>query len=126
MNTNTKYSFEELFNTAETMLMNFEFCARNDSLVMLYDNILRSTKGLHFSKNDTGGIASIEIEHIDVGYGQKIVMYCGKAGHTLKIFDDGVELFSHELTKEIVQILYTLASLQSRIMYAYNIPLCQN
>lgn len=117
---NTCYTFEELRDTAESMLMDFEFSARNECLTMLYDSIMNSTKGLQFTENEFGGIASIEVEHVDVGEGQRIVLHCGKEGHTLKIFNNNVEVFSHALSKELVKALHTLATLQARFMLALN------
>ena len=116
----TRYTFEELYDTAESMLMNFEGHAKNDSLTMLYDNIMTSTKGLQFTETEFGTIATIDIEHLDVGEGQKIVLHCGEEGHTLKIFNNDVEVFSRALSKELVKAIHTVATLQARFMLAVN------
>lgn len=121
MKTNTNhYSFEELYNTAETAVMNFTILAEN--LPELYKDIMTCTTGLQVVASDTGRIKSIKLEHRDVGEGQRIVFDCGKQGHTIKIFNNSVEVFSQELDKKLVQALHTLACLETFFKWEHNIP----
>lgn len=120
MDTNTNYTFEELFETAETMVMNFMFTA--ESLPELYKDIMTCTTGLQVVAYDTGRIKSIKLEHRDVGEDQRIVIDCGKQGHTIKIFNNDVEVFSKELDKKLVQALHSLACLETYFKLEHNIP----
>ena len=121
MKTNTNhYSFEELYDTAETAVMNFTILAEN--LPELYKDIMTCTTGLQVVASDTGRIKSIKLEHRDVGEGQRIVFDCGKQGHTIKIFNNNVEVFSNELDKKLVQALHTLACLETFFKWEHNIP----
>ncbi|MBO5970287.1 MAG: hypothetical protein J6S14_17540 [Clostridia bacterium] len=121
MKTNTNhYSFEELYDTAETAVMNFTILAEN--LPELYKDIMTCTTGLQVVASDTGRIKSIKLEHRDVGEGQRIVFDCGKQGHTIKIFNNSVEVFSQELDKKLVQALHTLACLETFFKWEHNIP----
>ena len=121
MKTNTNhYSFEELYDTAETAVMNFTILAEN--LPELYKDIMTCTTGLQVVASDTGRIKSIKLEHRDVGEGQRIVFDCGKQGHTIKIFNNSVEVFSQELDKKLVQALHSLACLEIYFKLEHNIP----
>ena len=120
MDTNTNYTFEELFETAETMVMNFMFTA--ESLPEWYKDIMTCTTGLQVVAYDTGRIKSIKLEHRDVGEDQRIVIDCGKQGHTIKIFNNDVEVFSKELDKKLVQALHSLACLETYFKLEHNIP----
>lgn len=121
MKTNTNhYSFEELYDTAETAVMNFTILTEN--LPELYKDIMTCTTGLQVVASDTGRIKSIKLEHRDVGEGQRIVFDCGKQGHTIKIFNNSVEVFSQELDKKLVQALHTLACLETFFKWEHNIP----
>ena len=121
MKTNTNhYSFEELYDTAETAVMNFTILAEN--LPELYKDIMTCTTELQVVASDTGRIKSIKLEHRDVGEGQRIVFDCGKQGHTIKIFNNSVEVFSQELDKKLVQALHTLACLETFFKWEHNIP----
>jgi hypothetical protein len=120
MKTNNQYTFEELFDTAETMVMNFMFTA--ESLPELYKDIMTCTTGLQVVAYDTGRIKSIKLEHRDVGEDQRIVIDCGKQGHTIKIFNNDVEVFSKELDKKLVQALHSLACLETYFKLEHNIP----
>lgn len=120
MQTNTNYTFEELFDTAETMVMNFMFTA--DYLPELYKDIMTCTTGLQVVVWDTGRVKSIKLEHRDVGSDQRIAIECGKQGHTIKIFNDGVEVFSKELDKKLVQALHSLACLETYFKWQHGIP----
>ena len=120
MDADTKYTLEELFDTAETMVMNFMFTA--EYLPELYKDIMTCTTGLQVVIYDTGRVKSIKLEHRDVGSDQRIVIDCGKQGHTIKIFDDGVEVFSKELDKKLVQALHSLACLETYFKWQQDIP----
>lgn len=121
MKTNTNhYSFEELYDTAETAVMNFTILAEN--LPELYKDVMTCTTGLQVVASDTGRIKSIKLEHRDVGEDQRIVFDCGKQGHTIKIFNNSVEVFSQELDKKLVQALHTLACLETFFKWEHNIP----
>ena len=120
MDTNTNYTFEELFETAETAIMNFVSLAEN--LPELYKEIMTCTTGFQVATSDAGSIKSIKLEHRDVGEDQRIVIDCGKQGHTIKIFDDGVEVFSKELDKKLVQALHSLACLETYFKWQQDIP----
>ena len=65
---------------------------------------------------------SIKLEHRDVGEDQRIVIDCGKQGHTIKIFNNDVEVFSKELDKKLVQALHSLACLETYLKLEHNIP----
>ena len=120
MDTNTNYTFEELFETAETAIMNFVGLAEN--LPELYKEIMTCTTGFQVATSDAGSIKSIKLEHRDVGEDQRIVFDCGKQGHTIKIFNNSVEVFSQELDKKLVQALHTLACLETFFKWEHNIP----
>ena len=120
MDTNTNYTFEELFETAETAVVNFVGLAEN--LPELYKQIMTCTTGFQVATNDAGSIKSIKLEHRDVGENQHIVIDCGKHGHAIKIFSNNVEVFSNELDKKLVQALHTLACLETFFKWEHNIP----
>ena len=120
MKTNNQYTFEELFDTAETAVMNFVSLAEN--LPELYKQIMTCTTGFQVIASDTGSIKSIKLEHRDVGVGQRIVIDCGKHGYTIKIFNNNVEVFSNELDKKLVRALHSLARLETLFKWEYNIP----
>ena len=120
MKTNNQYTFEELFDTAETAVMNFVSLAEN--LPELYKQIMTCTTGFQVIASDTGSIKSIRLEHRDVGENQRIVIDCGKQGNTIKIFNNSVEVFSQVLDKKLVQALHSLACLETYFKWAYNIP----
>ena len=120
MDTNTNYTFEELFETAETAVVNFVGLAEN--LPELYKQIMTCTTGFQVATNDAGSITSIKLEHRDVGENQHIVIDCGKHGHTIKIFSNNVEVFSNELDKKLVRALHSLARLETLFKWEYNIP----
>ena len=116
--TTNHYSFEELYDTAETAVMNFMNLVEN--LPELYKEIMTCTTGLHVVAYDTGAVKSIKLEHRDVGTDQQIVFNCGQQGHTIKIFNNGVEVFSQELHMKLVQALHTLAHLETFFKWTYN------
>ena len=120
MDTNTNYTFEELFETAETAVVNFVGLAEN--LPELYKQIMTCTTGFQVATNDAGSIKSIKLEHRDVGENQHIVIDCGKHGHAIKIFSNNVEVFSNELDKKLVRALHYLARLETLFKWEYNIP----
>lgn len=118
MNTNYTYTFEELFETAESTLM--DLTGFSECLPELYWEIMLRTTGLQVATTDSGDIETVKIELRDVGEGQGIVFTCGKQGHTIKIFNNGVEVFSTELDKRLVHALHTLARLE--ILFKQQFP----